>query len=152
MKRSVCLGIVSLLSGTIASCCYFGICSLLIQVGCVGKWMRLYTNSEIGLLTSWLFIVFLIVFFWRKKSSKWLIAKALLGITSSILLIAFLYVDTAANNPAYRVLLHLFGGEKYTGSSREAYAFPILLGVVYPIIISFCFALYTVLNKLNKIR
>lgn len=147
VKQIACLVLVSLLSGTIASCCYFGICELSIQIGCVGKWMSLYTNSEIKLLISWLIIVFLIAFVWRKKSSRWLITRALLGIAASVLLVAFLKVNAAANNYLYKALLHLFGGDRYTGSSKEAYAFPILLGVVYPIIISFCFALYAVLNR-----
>lgn len=145
VKQIVCLALVSLLSSTIAS--YFGIFELSILMGCVGKWMSLYTNSEIGLLMSWLIIVFLIAFVWRKKSSRWLITRALLGIAASVLLVAFLKVDAAANNYLYKVPLHLFGGDRYTGSSGEAYVFPILLGVVYPIIISFCFALYAMLNR-----
>ena len=63
-------------------------------------------------------------------------------IISLLALIAFLYIDVWSNSNIYTFLLHLFGGDKYQGASREAYFFPILFGVVYPVILFFTVSVF----------
>lgn len=136
-----------LLNGTIVAIFLSEFCELLNLIGGLNNWIYLFINSEIGLSLLWLLIVLIAIFIIRKKNNRWLLHRIILLLMSCILLVVFLCIDSAMNNYLYEKLLYLFGGNRAIGSSREEYAFPILLGVVYPIIYSSCFALYSILRR-----
>ncbi len=139
--------LTGLLSGIVVVIFLSEFCELLNLIGGLNNRIYLFINSGIGFSLLWLLITLIAIFIIRKKNNRWLIHRITLLLMSCILLVVFLCIDSAMNNYLYEKLLYLFGGNRTIGSSREEYALPILLGVVYPIIYSFCFALYIILRR-----
>lgn len=139
--------LTGLLNGTVVVIFLSEFCELLNLIGGLNNRIYLFINSGIGFSLLGLLIVLIAIFVIRKKNNRWLIHRIILLLISCILLVVFLCIDSAMNNYLYERLLDLFGGNRSVGSSREEYALPILLGVVYPIIYSFCFASYIILRK-----
>lgn len=144
--------LLGLLTGTILIVILAEFCELLSLIGIMNNRTYLFVNSEIGFTLLWLLIILITIFIIRKKNNRWLIHRIILLFTSCILLFLFLCIDSTLNNYLYERLLYLFGGNRLIGSSREEYAFPILLGVVYPIICLLCFVLYITTKSLKLLK
>ena len=144
--------LLGLLTGTILITFLAEFCELLSLIGIISNRIHLFVNSEIGFVLLWLLFILITIFIIRKKNNRWLIHRVILLLISCILLVVFLCIDSAMNNYLYERLLYLFGGDQFIGSSREKYALPILLGVIYPIIYLLCFILYITMKGLFKCR
>ena len=152
IKHIVCVILLGLLIGTTLIVFLAEFCELLSLIGIISNRIYLFVNTGIGLVLLWLLIISIAIFIIRRKNDRWLIHRIILLIISCILLVVFLYIDSAMDNYLYERLLYLFGGNRVIGSSQEEYALPILFGVVYPIIFLFCYVSYITMKSLKLLK